>query len=111
MCILIPFSPQILLFWIMAWNEFSAASEKEVYRLLTPLIEFAGKPAASEHTVPTVGGRQQPAPAKRKAKTPITNKPKQRHQPNNPHKKQKIKQAEKDSSPPETELVTVENFI
>ena len=95
----------------MAWNEFSAANEKEVYRLLSPLIEFAGKPTSSENIVPTIGERQQPPPTKRKAKTPAANKPKQPRQPQNPNKKRKTKQLKKDSSNPEAELVTVENFI
>ena len=94
----------------MAWNEFSAANEKEVYRLLTPLIEFAGKPPTSEHTVSRVDGQQQPPPTKRKAKTPAANKPKQRRQPTNPNKKQKTKETETTSTA-EPELVTVENFI
>ena len=103
------------LFSIMAWNEFSAANEKEVYRLLTPLIKFAEKPTTSEHTLSRVDGQQQqqqpkPPPTKRKAKTPAANKPKQRRQLPNPNKKQKTKQTEK-SDTAESELVTVENFI
>ena len=94
----------------MAWNEFSAGNEREVYRLLTPLINFAGKPPTSEHTVSRVDGQQQPPPTKRKAKTPAVNKSKQRRQPANPNKKQKTKQTEKNTTP-EPELVTVENFI